>query len=51
MENVATWRFFVATRLLVLCRDNVAIEVFCVAIETVTIRGHVATGLVLARDF
>ena len=51
IENVATWRFFVVTRLLVLCRDNVVTEVFCVTTETVTTRGHVATGLVLVGDF
>ena len=43
--------FFIATGLLVLCRDNVATEVFYVTTETVTTRGHVATGLVLAGDF
>ena len=51
MENITTWRFFIATGLLVLYRDNVVIEVFCVATEIVTTRGHVAIGLVLAGDF
>ena len=37
--------------LLALCRDNVAIEVFCVATETVMTLGHVATGVVLAGEF
>ena len=51
MEKVATWRFFVAIGLLVLYRDNVAIEVFCVATKLVMTKGHVTTGLVLAGDF
>ena len=51
MEKVVTWRFFIATGLLVLHRDNFATKVFYVATKKVTTRDHVGIGLVLARDF
>ena len=51
IENVATRCLFVVTGLLVLYCDNVAIEVFCVAIKIVTKIGHATIRLVLVEDF